>query len=184
MEIPLKSLVVLHTARYLFDNFGFCNVGVDRICKEANISKMSFYKYYNSKEKLIESCLFFNCESLKNEVSTLIESYSSSTFLKVLEKIFFLHVNLDSNYHLIFKAIFEIRILYPEAFKVVMVYRSWLINLIIKFLSGIIDSSPIEAANLLLYIIDGAIIQLLESNNFSDLELLWNIFSNNYCISI
>ncbi|WTM03216.1 helix-turn-helix domain-containing protein [Acinetobacter baumannii] len=38
--------MILHTSRYLFDQHGFHNVGVDRISKESNVSKMTFYKYF------------------------------------------------------------------------------------------------------------------------------------------
>lgn len=180
IENSFNSSMILHTSRYLFDNFGFNNVGVDRLCKEANISKMTFYKYFKSKEKLIESCLVFNQEYLENEVNTVIESYPKLKPLEILEKIYFLHVDLSGFYHLMFKAIFEIEKLYPVSFNAVVDYRSWLVNVLVKFFSNITDENLVNEINLLLFIIDGSIIQLLSSGNVSDREIIWAVFCDKY----
>ncbi|EPQ2156324.1 TetR/AcrR family transcriptional regulator [Acinetobacter baumannii] len=109
MEIPFSSSMIIHTSRYLFDQHGFHNVGVDRISKESNVSKMTFYKYFKSKEKLIELCLEFHQETLMQQVSSILSANLKSQNLDKLKEIYFLHADLKSHYHLIFKAIFEIQ---------------------------------------------------------------------------
>ena len=69
-----SSSMIIHTSRYLFDQHGFHNVGVDRISKESNVSKMTFYKYFKSKEKLIELCLEFHQETLMQQVSSILSA--------------------------------------------------------------------------------------------------------------
>lgn len=56
-DLSFRALSVLHKSRYLFNKHGFHNVGVDRIVREAEVPKASFYNYFHSKERLIEMCL-------------------------------------------------------------------------------------------------------------------------------
>ncbi|WP_340613359.1 TetR/AcrR family transcriptional regulator [Xenorhabdus thailandensis] len=48
---------VLDTAETLFNEFGYTSVGVDLIRDKAQISKTSMYRYFGSKNKLIEAVL-------------------------------------------------------------------------------------------------------------------------------
>ncbi len=48
---------LLTTALELFLYEGFQSVGVDRVIKCSGISKMTLYKYFSSKDDLIEECL-------------------------------------------------------------------------------------------------------------------------------
>lgn len=47
-----KYFDVIHTARELFWKHGFKRVTVEEICREANVSKMTFYKYFPNKTEL------------------------------------------------------------------------------------------------------------------------------------
>jgi len=47
-----KKEDLLRTAKDLFWKFGFRRVTVEEICREANVSKMTFYKYFSNKEDL------------------------------------------------------------------------------------------------------------------------------------
>ncbi|MBZ0386828.1 TetR/AcrR family transcriptional regulator, partial [Acinetobacter baumannii] len=81
--------MIIHTSRYLFDQHGFHNVGVDRISKESNVSKMTFYKYFKSKEKLIELYLEFHQETLMQQVSSILSANLKSQNLDKLKEIYF-----------------------------------------------------------------------------------------------
>ncbi len=59
LEISSKKLHVIQTAIHLFTTYGFHTAGVDLIAKEAKITKSTFYKYFGSKEGLIEMCIAF-----------------------------------------------------------------------------------------------------------------------------
>ena len=52
-----KKEDVLNTALALFAAHGYHAVGVDRIAQEAGVSKMTLYKYFPTKDVLIESVL-------------------------------------------------------------------------------------------------------------------------------
>ena len=59
LETSSKKLQVIQTAIQLFTTRGFHTSGVDLIAKEANITKSTFYKYFGSKERLVEMCIAF-----------------------------------------------------------------------------------------------------------------------------
>lgn len=48
-----KFRQIVETARSLFMRFGIRRVSVEEICHEANVSKMTFYKYFKNKNELV-----------------------------------------------------------------------------------------------------------------------------------
>ncbi len=52
-----KKEDIINTALNLFNQIGYNATGVDRIIAESNVAKMTFYKYFPSKENLIMECL-------------------------------------------------------------------------------------------------------------------------------
>ena len=52
-----KKEDIIETALNLFNRHNYSSVGVDRIISESGVAKMTFYKYFPSKESLIEECL-------------------------------------------------------------------------------------------------------------------------------
>lgn len=46
---PKKEGDILRTAENLFMQFGYGRVSVEEICREASVSKVTFYKYFNNK---------------------------------------------------------------------------------------------------------------------------------------
>ncbi len=57
LTLPTRALKVVNTSIELFHRRGFHIVGVDRLVKESEITKATFYNYFHSKERLIEICL-------------------------------------------------------------------------------------------------------------------------------
>ena len=51
MNNPKKQQIIT-TARDLFWKYGFRRVSIEEICREANVSKMTFYKHFNNKDEL------------------------------------------------------------------------------------------------------------------------------------
>jgi len=176
LENSFRALRVLHVAKDLFNQYGFHNVGVDRIIAEAKVAKSTFYNDFHSKARLIEMCLTFQKDALKNEVFSIIHSYRELMLFDKLKKIYFLHANLEGFYRLPFKAIFEIEKLYPTAYKVVIDYRNWFIDEIYKLLLNLKATASMEDAHLFLFVIDGAMVQLLGENQLDDRDRLLNYF--------
>ena len=52
-----KPTQILRTAKILFMQFGFKRVSVEEICRTANVSKMTFYKYFANKTELIKALI-------------------------------------------------------------------------------------------------------------------------------
>ncbi|MFH4307756.1 helix-turn-helix domain-containing protein, partial [Acinetobacter baumannii] len=57
----------------LFHRRGFHIVGVDRLVKESEITKATFYNYFHSKERLIEICLMVQKQRLQEKVVAMVE---------------------------------------------------------------------------------------------------------------
>ncbi|MGE8549583.1 MAG: TetR/AcrR family transcriptional regulator, partial [Acinetobacter calcoaceticus] len=171
-----RALRVLHTAKDLFNQYGFHKVGVDQIIAEAKVAKATFYNDFHSKARLIEMCLTFQKDALKDKVFSISNSYREQMVLDKLKEIYFLHADLNGFYHLPFKAIFEIEKLYPKAYKVVIEYRTWLINEIYKLLLTIKTTASMKDAHMFLFVIDGAMVQLLSKNSVDERDKLLDYF--------
>lgn len=176
LDISFRALRVLDTSRRLFNLYGFHHVGVNRIIESARIPKATFYKYFYSKERLIEMSLTFQKDALKEEVFALIYKKKDFTVYEKLKHIFFLHANLEGFYHLPFKAIFEIEKRYPNAYQIVVEYRSWLIDEIYKLLLTSNVNASKQDAHMFLFVIDGAMVQLQGENSVDDRERLVGCF--------
>lgn len=100
--------------------------------------------------------------------------------LDKLKEIYFLHADLNGFYHLPFKAIFEIEKLYPVAYKVVVDYRNWFIGEIHKLLLTLKSTASIQDAYMFLFMIDGAMVQLLGENGVDESARLLDYFFLNF----
>jgi AcrR family transcriptional regulator len=129
---------------------------------------MTFYNYFHSKEKLIEMCIAFQKSLLKEEVLAIIYSnhyYSSSDKLKEIVR---LHVCFNSLYHLLLKALFEIRVAYPQGYRMAVEYRNWLRHEIFDLIfSGEIHEPKFDAP-MVVNLIDGLLLQVLSSNSLEE----------------
>ncbi|CAI3106692.1 hypothetical protein MWMV18_MWMV18_00421 [Acinetobacter calcoaceticus] len=176
LVLPTRSIQVINTSIYLFHHHGFHTVGVDRIVKECEIPKATFYNYFHSKERFIEICLIVQKERLKEKVVSIAEYGQGSNVKDKLKALYLLHTDLEGLYYLLFKAIFETKLSYPNAYQVAIKYRMWLINEIYSQLRALKTDASFQDAKLFLYMIEGAIIQLLSSDGAIDREKVLDFF--------
>jgi len=54
IESNPKRQEILRTGKDLFWKFGFKRVTIEEICKEAGVSKMTYYKYFSNKMELVK----------------------------------------------------------------------------------------------------------------------------------
>ena len=73
LVLPIRAVQVVNTSIELFHRRGFHIVGVDRLVKESEITKATFYNYFHSKERLIEICLMVQKERLQEKVVAMVE---------------------------------------------------------------------------------------------------------------
>ncbi|TDI28605.1 TetR/AcrR family transcriptional regulator, partial [Acinetobacter baumannii] len=124
LVLPTRTLYVVNKAIDLFHHCGFHLIGVDRIVKESEITKATFYNYFHSKERLIEICLMVQKEKLQEQVVAMVEYDLNTAAIDKLKKLYYLHTDLEGPYYLLYKAIFEIKNSYPNAYQTAMRYRT------------------------------------------------------------
>jgi len=176
LETASKKLKVIHSAVDLFNIYGFHNTGVDLIAKETKIPKATLYNYFHSKERLVETCISFQKSRLKEEVLAIIYSHRYSTAVDKLKEIVRLHVDVNSLYHLLFKAIFEIKQLYPSAYGMAVEYRKWLLRELFDLVFSLETNAFNPDANMVLNLIDGLMLQVLSSNRVDERDVVLEKF--------
>ncbi|MYM77494.1 TetR family transcriptional regulator [Acinetobacter baumannii] len=176
LVLPTRALYVVNKAIDLFHHRGFHLIGVDRIVKESEITKATFYNYFRSKERLIEICLMVQKEKLQEQVVAMVEYDLNTLVIDKLKKLYFLHTDLEGPYYLLFKAVFEIKNSYPNAYQSAVRYRTWLKNEIYSQLRTLKTDVSFTDAKLFLYMVEGTIIQLLSSGRVSERESVFEYF--------
>jgi AcrR family transcriptional regulator len=53
-NLPIKKKQILETAEDLFLRFGIKRISIEEICSTAQVSKMTFYKYFKNKNELVK----------------------------------------------------------------------------------------------------------------------------------
>ncbi|MCF7823665.1 MAG: TetR/AcrR family transcriptional regulator [Candidatus Marinimicrobia bacterium] len=86
---PTKEGDILRTAEKLFMQFGYKRVTVEEICREANVSKVTFYKYFNNKYAVLEDYMqsrlklgMETFERIRNADATLQEKMQAMIAMK------------------------------------------------------------------------------------------------------
>jgi AcrR family transcriptional regulator len=176
LETTSKKLKAIHTAIDLFNVYGFHNTGVDLIAKETKIPKATLYNYFHSKESLIETCISFQKSRLKEEVLAIVYSHRYASQTDKLKEIVRLHVDVNSLYHLLFKAIFEIKLLYPTAYRMAVGYRKWLLKELFDLVFSLETNKLKPDANMVLNLIDGLMLQVLSSNRLDERDVVLERF--------
>ncbi|HBR91399.1 MAG TPA: TetR family transcriptional regulator, partial [Acinetobacter nosocomialis] len=143
---------------------------------ETEVNKMTFYNYFHSKERFIEICLIVQKERLQDQVVALVEYDHDTSTIDKLKKLYVLHTDLEGPYYLLFKAIFETKNSYPNAYQTAVRYRTWLTNEIYSVLRTLKADATFNEARLFLYMIEGAIIQLLSSDKTTQKEKMLEYF--------
>lgn len=99
MDIPIQSgkqQDLLSTAKKLFWKYGVKKVSIEEICREANVSKMTFYKFFPNKPELAKTILN---ESLNASINKFNEIVASDIpFSKKLEAIFIMKIEAVGNF--------------------------------------------------------------------------------------
>lgn len=93
-ERKLNSL--FRKSEELFLRFGYNAVTIDRIANESGISKMTIYKYFNSKEDLFIEVIRKNIEHHADEIMRVISESSNS--IERIELLYNYSINMAKNY--------------------------------------------------------------------------------------
>ncbi|MDR2248914.1 helix-turn-helix domain-containing protein [Acinetobacter sp.] len=176
LVLSTRALKVVNKAIDLFHHHGFHLVGVDRIIKESEITKMTFYHYFQSKARFIEICLLVQKERLQDKVTAMVEYDQNISVRDKLKTLYELHTDLEGLYYLLLKAIFETKNTYPNAYQTAIKYRTWLTNEIYSQLRMLKTYTSYDDAKLLLHIIEGTIIQRLSDTHIEERDKQFEYF--------
>jgi len=83
MSSPKREQLV-ETALRLFEQSGFQAVGIDRVLAEANVAKMTLYKYFRSKDDLILAAMALKDQRHRSWFMTEVERRSSDPRKRLL----------------------------------------------------------------------------------------------------
>ncbi len=155
-----KRETIITTAMTLFNQKSYTSIGIDKIIAESNVAKMTFYKYFSSKEILIEECL--QRRILEVQASLLDKVNSVNNPLNKLKSVFNWYIDWinteDFNGCLFKKATIEVLQMYPSVKFQVNKYRNWIYNVVFEIFSDLEIEDPKVLSSLFLNIIDGLII--------------------------
>ena len=69
----MKRKQLIQTAKDLFFRYGIKRVTVEEICKEANVSKMTFYKHFKNKNELVKTIIYQITEEAMEKYRVIME---------------------------------------------------------------------------------------------------------------
>lgn len=175
-----KEDKIIETASHLFRENSYLSVGVDKIISESNVAKMTFYKYFPSKDILIKNVLERRKIYIISELDTIIQE-TESALLK-LKNIFLWFVNWFSSNQYTGCMFMKAQEEFPESlvFKsITLDYKSWLLNVMTIIFKDLKYHDYNEYASLFLIIIDGLTIKAnLKMLTDKDIEFSWNILTS------
>lgn len=168
---------IITTALRLFNSYSFNSIGVDRIISESGVAKMTFYKYFPSKEKLIEECLLLRNSLLQNSLTAAISKEDETNPLARIKAIFLWYSDWfnseDFNGCMFQKALGEVLKQYPSTHQPATLYKTWLTQLMQDLLIQyeIEESRPL--ALLLVNILEGMTIQAQVEHGSVKIDDYW-----------
>ncbi|MDS7694125.1 TetR/AcrR family transcriptional regulator [Acinetobacter soli] len=169
---------IINTALRLFNSHSYNSVGIDRIILESGVAKMTFYKYFPSKAKLIEECLNQRNQNLQASLNATINGCDDNDPLSKIRAIYLWYSawfeTEDFNGCMFQKAVEEIFKIYPSTIKPATEYKEWLTELITTLLTELDIQNPRQLANLLINILDGMTMQALIERNSVKIEEYWS----------
>ena len=116
---------ILNEAKNLFDRFGIKKVTMSDIAETFQMSKKTLYKYFPSKEAIVQKIIIWKKEHITQSLDLIIDD-ESLNFEKKLEEIFKL-INVEmSNFQIRF--LNEIRLQFPNLYEQILSFRKNTIN--------------------------------------------------------
>lgn len=176
MHPMTKRENIITTATTLFNQKSYTSVGVDRIIAESNVAKMTFYKYFSSKENLIEECLHERNLEIQSSIFEKINNINNPLIrIKNIFNWYIDWINTDDfNGCLFKKATFEVLQLYPSIKDQVNEYREWIYKLVFSTFLELEIKDAHTLTNIFLNIIDGLIIDGTINKSQINSEQTWS----------
>ena len=172
-----KKEDIITTALRLFNSHSYNSIGVDRIISESGVAKMTFYKYFPSKEKLIEECLVQRNINLQTSLNATLAECDPEDHLAQLKAIFGCYAawfsSEEFNGCMFQKALEEVIKIYPSTLQPATQYKIWLTALIENLLKNLDICNPTHLATLIVSILDGMTIQAHVNKHSVEMDEYW-----------
>lgn len=173
-----KKEDIIQTALDLFNRFSYGSIGVDRIIHESGVAKMTFYKHFTSKEKLIEACLVRRNENIQSAILSELDSYQSEDYLGRIKAIYTWYLNWfkSEDFHgcMFQKATVEILRQYPSVMQPIENYRLWLRNISEDLFVKLNVTQPHVLSSMFINILDGMTVYANMSQDYEKIEQSWD----------
>lgn len=173
-----KKEDIIKTALNLFNLHSYGSVGVDRIILESGVAKMTFYKYFPSKEKLIEVCLERRNENIQAEILATLDKKREDDYLGRIKAIYLWYLDWfksdDFNGCMFQKATVEILKQYPSVARPIEEYRQWLNQLSEDLFTKVKVAEPHVLASMFINILDGMTVYAKMSQDYLQIEQSWS----------
>ncbi len=130
-----EKIVVKVSERFLCD--GFYKITMSEIASELHISKKTIYKYFPTKEALVESAIDFFTGAVRADVEKIVNSKENSVikFCKLIERIWNIFLKVSD------KWLNELHTFMPETWKKVDDFRA---KMIFKNITKLIEQGKKE----------------------------------------
>jgi len=111
----VKKTILEYSIRYL-DKYG-CKFSVDEMTKELNMSKRTFYRYFETKELLLMALI----DTLTEEVQETMKLHAANETLSTAEKLFRV-LTIETNFEKLisYRHIAELEKYYPQVYQYLM----------------------------------------------------------------
>lgn len=155
-----KKEHVLDTAENLFNEYGYHAVGIDQIRDEAQISKTSIYRFFESKNKLIEAVLSRRHTRFEQEFAQLLTQVNTQQ--EKLNAIIDWHFTWFKAPHfkgcMFMHALAEFKTTEKAITQHAIKHKKWLKKIIMSTLDGEKEMNKIKAEEILTFI-EGMIVR-------------------------
>lgn len=157
-----KQEAIIAVATKLFSAHGYHAVGVDAIVAESGVAKMTFYKYFPSKDDLILKVLMRRDLDLRGSLIAAVDQ--ARTPMGKLKAIFDWYHGWfrapDFHGCMFIKASEEFPQLDSRAKLIAQGHKSWLVTLMEQLLGGMSVKSPRRLSVHIMVILDGLTVKM------------------------
>ena len=161
-----KEKAFLEAAIDVFSQFGYHAVGVDLIVERSGAAKMTLYKYFSSKDILIERALMYQSSMLRNDIMDCASKSRSP--MGRLKSIFDWYerrvLDPDFSGDMFIKASEEFSELDNPIKIAVQEHKDWMVSYLIEVLNDLSVSNSRKIAQYIVVVLDGF---LVNSNVYS-----------------
>ena len=179
-RISEKKRALIETATRLFGQFGYHAVGIDRIIAESQVAKMTMYKYFPSKSKLIVEVLNTKNAVLTADIATAVNT--AITPIDKLHAVFLWHdawfKSENFSGSMFNNAAAEFQTTENEILAAVAAQKESFIRMLENILKEIVDAdNATRLANRCMLLLDGATVTAQVSKHLDAALEAWEITS-------